>query len=116
FRGHNQLQQTTHAHGTHLAFFRGIEMQFAAIPSVAQQRLACLIANSQCPHEVQTVIHQRLWSERGTKRAQALDYGLHTWLGDIRKLIHGKVDALVQSAPINPLLTRVPAFYRWWIE
>src|SRR5215813_2243578 len=55
FRGHNQLQQTTHAHGTHLAFFRGIEMQFVAIPSVAQQRLACLIANSQCPHEVQTV-------------------------------------------------------------
>ena len=69
------------------------------------------MADGQCPHQVQTVVHQRFRGERCTKRAQALDDGLHTGLADIGKLIHRKVDALVQRATVNPLLARVPTFH-----
>src|SRR5919197_3123345 len=59
FRGHNQLQQATHAHGTRLTFFGCTETPLTTILSIAQQRLACLIADSQRPHQIQTVVHHR---------------------------------------------------------
>src|SRR2546423_14685339 len=61
-------------------------------------------------------IHQSLRGERGTFSSQLCDDLLYARIAEITHTIGNEVNTLYQGATINPLLARMPAFDRRWVQ
>src|SRR5712691_1930557 len=68
------------------------------------------------PQHPEATIHQSLWGERGTFSSQLFDDVLDARVGEITHAVGDKVNALYQGATIDPLLARMPAFDRRWVQ
>src|SRR5215470_4405100 len=64
----------------------------------------------------EATIHQSLWGECGTFRSQLFDDVLDARIAEITDAVGDEVNALYQGATVDPLLARMPAFDRRWVQ